>query len=185
MLCHELERAVHRYLVEVAGYLSNSTDQSAAALSTDEPPASVNIDGLLTLHFYRGEANTERQLPCVIILSEGGEGDTANGNETATVEVHVLHQADEATENPEPLIRARIISETLINYMRRDDLVEQLQRYATDGFTPQGFVPPQSHRKATTDRTVEHVVITQLYCANTDVLGQTEAQAQALSEALA
>ena len=185
MLCHELERAVHRYLVEVAGYLSNSIDQSPAALSSDEPPASVNIDGLLTLHFYSGEANTERQLPCVVIQCEGGDGDPDNGNETATVEVHIIYQADPATENPEPLIRARIISETLVSYMRRDDLVEQLQRYATDAFTPQGFVPPQSHRKSVTDRTVEHVVVTQLYCANTNVIGQTDAQAQALSEAIA
>jgi hypothetical protein len=182
MLCHELERAIHAHLASCAGYLSGEVDQSISALTSNDPAEAVNFPGF-TLHFYRGETNDERKLPCVIVSCPSGDGELTTGNETCEVETTVVYAADAATENPAPIDKIKEVSDAVIWFLMRKDIVDQINQFAGDHLTVQGVVG-HGRRRFVEGRTVAHAVTLQLYAANTNLIGQTPAQEEALQHAL-
>ena len=186
-LQNELERCFHAYLATSVGFLSNEVDQSLDALSSSDPPEVVNIAGVLPLHFYKGEVNTERILPCVIIKCDTCERDWLNGNSHCLVEIEVVYQSDDSTDNPDVLSKIQEVSDTLIDYLRLpwQDLRDQLNRYRSQNLTVIGLVEGDNLERETKEgRTFSHMISLNVEAANADVIGQTDEQEAALDEVL-
>lgn len=161
MIANELERCA-------VSYLANAIVGGEEPLIVGNDNPVVVTLGEQDLRIYRGESNVDRVYPCVIVNCDGGEEDFDTGNETCPLEVLTMFQADPATENPAPLDALNDTANGVSNLMRAEDLVDKLNVYAGENFSAIG-VSRRSHRKITSDRSVSHYQVVDLYCAGRNV----------------
>lgn len=186
MISHELERAAKAYLIAVTGQLANEdgglvVDGSGFGFAAGPtglhgyvPSArSVQIDangfpvgGGQQFRFYLSETGDKIQRPCAIISAQTGDVETETGNETLqlTVSVEGTVSTYDGESNPQETIEE--ITESLLNALKRDDVVDYLNLYRS---TPERItvigVSDRQHQKTVQDDHIAHQVVMTCYCA--------------------
>lgn len=193
MICHELERATKSMLhaltlglsdgaggtigdgsggflsagVDGRGLVNNRNDGSELPLPDSY---AIRLNEYTVLNFYTSEHDGDIVVPCVIVVSQGGTDDVLTGNETVELEVQVQFSADNSEIDEDSKTKIARISEAIADALLRDDLIDELNVYASAIFTAIGVVE-RSTSRTIEGRTWLHTRRLSIYCAGCDLVG--------------